>query len=346
MLFVSRHVTLTYENERGRSIQLGYGTPFLITAGGGQEEHRNNVYGVPAPGRHGESKTDARLGRRYIGLVGEVRSNVDNEDAREEIHNAFNPTLNGTLTSLNTRTGVRRWIKCIPEELPAIRWNKRLEFDIRLVALDPFWKGRPLTVNIAQTLPCWSYPMSIPQPNSRLDGTMVFGLHFGTLETRFENKGNVASGFTAEIRARTGTVVNPSIRDMETGNQIRINYTMERFDKLTIVNYLHEKRVLLNNETHLPNGRPVMDLLDADATRFFLINVGANRIGYLADENVSNMRVNVQYTPEYTFVGGYDTMQMIRSPYIAENARTAHVIENVETNMLVNRLIPTGRFEW
>lgn len=343
MLFVTPFVTLTYENTRGRSLQLGWETPYVITAGNGQENHANNVHGVPAPGRHGESETGSRMGTRHIRLVGEVRqgTGLSVEAMREALHMTFNPTLRGILTSENSQTGVRRWIQCTMEELPIVIAPTRgrpMTFEIMLVALDPFWKGRPLTVNIAQTLKRWSYPMSIPQRGSALPDAMVFGIQHATLETRFMNMGNVESGFTAEIHARTGTVVNPSVVDMETGNQIRLNYTMARHDRIVIVNYLHEKRIELNGENAL-------HLLDAEATRFFLIQVGQNRIGYFADQNISNMQVRVRYTPEYTFVGGYDPQSMIRSPYIAENAWSGSVLENEETTRLINRLVPSGRRE-
>jgi len=340
MLFVTPHVSLEYENTRGGNMKLGWGTDFIVTAGGGQESHANNVYGVPAPSRHGESATGKRMDKRHIRLTGEVRnSRMSREYAREKLHNTFNPTLSGILTSDNSQTGVRRWLACKLEELPTVEWNSRkkcLVFEIMLVAQDPFWKGRPLTVSIAQTLKRWSYPMSIPQRGSALPDTMTFGIHHATLETRFLNAGNVESGFTVEFHARHGSVENPSVRDEETGNQIRLKYTMQRGDRLVIVNYLHEKRVELNGENAL-------HLLDAEETKFFLIKVGTNRIGYRADENISNLEVRVRYTPEYTFVGGYDPQAMRVSPYLAENATTRELIENPATERLLSKLVPIGR---
>jgi len=340
LLLVSQWVALTYRNDAGQEIQLGWNTPFVITAGGGQESHANNVYGVAVPGRHGESGTNMRMDRRHIRLVGEVRgSQIDSESARYMIHNAFNPTIDGTLTSRNSKTAVLRHITCKLEELPVVEWSaaKRcLVFEIMLVALDPFWKGRPLVVAIAQIVPRWSSPTYIPQRNSRLPSTMVFGIQRATLETRFLNQGNVASGFTAEIRARHGTVTNPSIKDENTGHQIRMHLVMERDDVLVVENYLHVKRITLNGENAL-------HLLDAAETQFFLIQVGLNRIGYRADENVSNMHVTVRYTPEYTFVGGFDPMPMARSPYLAENRSTGQLVENPQTERLLSRLIPVRR---
>jgi len=340
MLFVTPHVTLTYKNSAGRAMTFNFFSPFVITAGGGEEHHANNVYGVPAPGRHGESGTGMRMDRRHIRLVGEIRKDtISRESAREILHNSFNPTLPGVLTSDNAQTGVHRHISCVLEELPTVEWHpqkKCLVFEIMLVALDPFWRGRPLTVSIAQTLKRWSYPMSIPQRGSVLPSTMVFGIHHATLETRFQNMGNVESGFTAEFRARHGTVTNPSIRDEETGNQIRLNYTMARGDVLIIENYLHLKTIRLNGER-------AMHLLDAESTRFFLIQVGTNRIGYRADENVSNLEVRVRYTPEYTFVGGYEPQNMRMSPYLAENTLVHELVEDDETGRLLSMLEQIGR---
>ena len=343
MLFVTPYVTLTYENSAGRSIAFNFNSPFVITSGGGGESHSNNVYGVPSPGRHGETGTGMRMDKRHIRLVGEVRNNwgLTREAAREILHNSFNPTLQGILTSDNRMTNVTRSITVSLEELPTVEWNPQkgcLVFEIMLVAMDPspFWRGRPLTVTIAQTLKRWHYPMSIPQRGSSLPDTMVFGIHHATLETRFMNMGNVRSGFTAEFRARHGSVTNPEIRDEETGNKIRILHTMARGDRIVIENYEQRKTVSLNGENAL-------HLLDAPETRFFMIQVGQNRIGYRADENVSNLEVRVRYTPEYTFVGGYDPQAMRMSPYLAENTFTDNLIENEETERLLSRLVPLGR---
>jgi len=339
MLFVSPHVTLTYRNAADFEMSFNFFSDFVITATGGQETHINNAYGVPAPGRHGEQKTGMRMDRRHIRLVGEVRNGkIDSETARYILHNAFNPTLEGVLTSHNTSTAARRWITVAPEELPIVEWShqkKCLIFEIVLAALDPFWKGRPLTVAIAQTIPRWSTMTYIPQRNSRLPNTMVFGITHGVLETRFINAGNVASGFTAEFRARHGSVLNPTIQDMHTGSQIRVLHNMARGDVLTIINYLHEKRVLLNGENAL-------HLLDTEETQFFLIQVGANRIGYLADENVSNLNVNVRYTPEYTFVGGFDPVPRRISPYLGESKQSGQLVESIESGRLLSPLIRIG----
>ena len=340
MLFASPSLTLTYRNSRGRVAVLGFNTPFVITAGGGQENHINNVHGIPSPGRHGESGGSMRMDRRQIRLSGEVRGgSIGSETAREILHEAFNPTLSGTLTSFNSQTRVWREIDVVLDELPIVEWSpakKCLVFEIMLVAKSPpFWRGNPLVVNIAQTMKKWSFPMAFPQHGSMLEG-MIFGLRHDTLETRFDNMGNVDSGFTVTFRARGGTVVNPSIRNEENPlQQIRINYTMEPNDVIVIENYQHLKTVTLNGES-------AFHLLDAPETRFFLIQVGRNRIGYRADENVSNLQVRVRYTPEYTYVGGYDPVGMMASPYLAENSRIGELVENEDTGLLVSRLIPRG----
>ena len=316
---------------------FGFASPFVITSG--QESHPNQVYGVPAAGRHGESATGMRMDRRRIRLVGEVRrADIDSELAREMLYDAFNPTLEGLLVSENPFTGVRREIDCRLEELPVIEWSHQkrcLVFEIVLVALSPFWRGRPLTVAIAETTRKWSYPMSFPQRGSALPEHMIFGIRRQTLETRFENAGNVASGFTATFLARGGTVTNPSIRDEQSGAQIRLNYTMQQHDSITIENYLHKKAITINGE----NG---FRFLDADGTSFFLVRVGRNRIGYRADTNISNLEVHVRYTPEYTYVGGREesNVPLMRSPYLAENANTAELVQNEGTQRLSVRMVP------
>jgi len=166
-----------------------------------------------------------------------------------------------------------------------------LRFDIDLVCPDPFWKGQSVREIIAVTRKMFTFPMKIPKKG------VVFGLRRATLESTFENKGNVEGDFIATIRARNGTVTNPEIITALTGERVRILYTMRPDDVITIISSLQERTVLLN-------GANALHLLDVDVSQFFRIAVGTNVIRYSADENVSNIFMHVDYIPNYTFALG------------------------------------------
>jgi len=286
-MLVTPFVTLNYINSAGQEMGLNFFSSFLCEEC--EETNNNQVHSIKQGGVHGEFFTGMSLDERRISLKGQVRHGITLENAVRSLQNVFNPTLRGTLVYENSRMGIRREIACKVSELPQVFWSKRqLRFDIPLVALDPFWRGISVIEHIAETLKELYFPVSIPE------GGMSFGVRKQTLESIFENVGNVESGFLVVFRATLGTVVNPEIRNMETGERIRMNYTMEKGDVITILNDLQERRVEINGLNGFRH-------LDAANTTFFRLAVGTNRVGFWADSNINNLSVHIRYTPNFTF---------------------------------------------
>jgi len=287
-MIVTPNITLTYINSADQEMSLTYFSPFVCDKC--DETAANQVHSIKQPGTHGKFPTGMSLDEKFILLSGEVRKDLTLEVAEQTLQNVFNPTLTGTLYYKHAREQIDKEIPCRITERPKVYWRgSRLRFDINLVCLDPFWKG--ITEIIAQTIKEFHFPVMIPPEG------MSFGTRRATLESEFENAGNVEGGFVATIRARGGTVVNPEIRNIITGERIRINYTMQRDDVITVVSTLQEKRILIN-------GANAFRHLDAEVSTFFSIAVGTNIIGYFADENVSNIFMSVRYIPNYTFAAG------------------------------------------
>lgn len=277
---------LIYENEVGEKLSLGPFSNYWCEKC--EETLVNQIHSQKQVATHGKFFTGMSLDERYITLTGIVRSTINIQQAMSTLQRVFNPTLKGTLFFETTALNIKRNISCRIEEMPNVYWsNGVLQFDINLVCLDPFWKGKDIVEYIALTIKQFSFPVAIPM------GGMSFGTRLQALESKFENAGNVESGFRAIIRATGGTVLNPEIRNEVTGEKIRILYLMKRYDEILIVNSLQEKRIEVNNVN-------AFKYIDAENTTFFRLAVGTNRIGYFADENISNMSVYVTYTPYYT----------------------------------------------
>jgi len=289
-MVVTPEITLIYTNSTGQEISLNYFSPFVCNKG--EETISNQVHSIKQPGTHGKFPTGMSLDEKFIMLTGEVRRDLTLDVAQRTLHNVFNPTLAGTLHFKHAGKNIDKEIPCRLTELPKVYWRgSSLKFDINLVCLDPFWKGQAITEIIAETMKDFRFPVMIPQKG------MSFGTRRATLESEFENAGNVEGGFVATIRARGGTVVNPEIRNIVTGERIRINYTMQRDDVITILSTLQEKRIMIN-------GVNAFRHLDVEVSTFFSIAVGRNVIGYFADENVGNVLMSVRYIPNFTFAMG------------------------------------------
>ena len=287
-MLITRESVLCYENEAGLEINLA---PFsTFWAEKCEETSKNNIHTLKQAGKDGTFPTSMTMDERHIVITGFVMNNLPVQTAYASLHKVFNPTLRGVLkysACLTEKT--RKEINCRIEEVPTVYWSqRRLKFDIKLVCCDPFWKGNSVIENIAETLRTFRFPFFIPETGMR------FGIKRATLESRFENTGNVKGGFSAVLRARGGTVVNPEIRNEETGERILLNITMRKDDVITILSGLHERRIEVN-------GISMMQIVDVPNSVFFRLPGGVNRIGYRAEENVGNLAVHVRYVPGYTF---------------------------------------------
>ena len=289
-MVITPDVSLSYENEMRQSIEFNYFSTFMVL--NADEAISNSVHSIKQPGVHGEFYTGMSLDKKHITLRGEVRSDMNLETAQRMLGNVFNPTIKGVLRYKHLRQHSEKIIECKLSNLPRVFWRRRrLQFTIELVCTDPFWKGAAVTEVIAETTGKLAFPIMIPI------GGMAFAKRLATLETAFENAGNVEGGFTATIRARTGTVTNPELRNIITGERLRVLHTMQPDDEITIVSTLQQRRVLLNGEN-------IFRLLDVEVSTFFSIAIGRNVIGYFADNNIGNMLVSVHYVPNFTFMAG------------------------------------------
>ena len=289
-MVVTPDIEFTYENEKKQSVTFNYFSTYIVN--NADETASNSVYSIKQPGVHGEFFTGMSVEKKHISLRGEIRAEMTLEAAQRILGNVFNPTIKGILRYKHLRLSDEKAIDCKLSSLPRVFWRRRrLQFTIELVCTDPFWKGEAVTEVIAETTKKLSFPVVIPT------GGMAFATRRATLESEFENRGNVEGGFTAHIRARTGTVTNPEIRNIVTGERLRVVYFMQPGDVITIVSTLQQRRVSINGENAFRH-------LDAEVSTFFSIAIGRNVIGYFADNNIGNMLVSVHYVPNFTFMAG------------------------------------------
>lgn len=287
-MLATPNIELKYVNEVNQEILLSPFTNFFLKKV--DETVRNQVTSQKQVATHGKFFTGMSLDERNIVINGEIKDGVDLNYGISKLHQAFNPTLRGVLHYFDKVRNTKLSINCRLVNIPKTYWSSgALFFDIQLICLDPFWQGEAVTENIAITQKMFYFPLKIPKDN------FLFGLRKRQLETKFENVGNVESGFICTFRNPVGTVKNPSVINIITGEKIKVLYDMKKDDTITIINRLQEKQILIN-------GKNGFKYYDAKNSTFFKIAVGTNIIGYLADENINNLFVSVSYIPNFTSV--------------------------------------------
>ena len=281
---VSKNTRLKYINEAGVSIELAmFSQYFLLSC---DESMPNDINAVKLSYLHGEQFVSASLGVRDIEIQGYIVG-TDWRRMRRMIEQAFNATIPGTLCY--SMYGVEYRIDCMLDRTPEIIFTgRRHEFTINLKCLFPFWRGPAQTEWLSTITKMGYFPLVIPE-----DG-FVFGYRTDILQSTFDNKGDAATEIVVTVRADGGSVKNPSVRHAGTGDEVKVFYTLNDGEYLTIISRHNYNGVYINGVT--PGNKYLLDETKQD---FFLLDFGTNTIAYSADENAINMTVSVDYEPLY-----------------------------------------------
>ena len=105
------------------------------------------------------------------------------------------------------------------------------------------------------------------------------------------NDGDVPTGVQIQFIAARGPAVNPKIELVGSGKFIRVVVSMEHGDVLLIDNNKRNQIIELNRVN-------CYQKIDRRSENFQL-EVGDNYLEYDADENYTNLDVNLYYTPVY-----------------------------------------------
>lgn len=110
-------------------------------------------------------------------------------------------------------------------------------------------------------------------------------------DVHLPNSGDVPTGIEIHMIATRGAVKNPKIVKSSTGEFIELFLDLNKGDVLKINTNPGKKSITLN-------GKNVFKEKNKLST-FFQIDVGENLIQYDAEENYTNLDVNLYYTPKY-----------------------------------------------
>jgi hypothetical protein len=111
------------------------------------------------------------------------------------------------------------------------------------------------------------------------------------------NAGDVPCGGEVVFSA-LGTVINPELRNLDTGEFIRINKTMAAGEKLRVYTHFAGKRVVSQVGSNITNAFSLLDV----ASTFIQLSVGTNLLRYDAEEGIDLLEVSVLYAPAFSGV--------------------------------------------
>lgn len=271
------------KNENGEEIEISYHSDYFLSAVEGISGINTSLNLMQTAQIDGSVYIGERVEPRNIVLT--VMIYQDLERKRHHLQRVFSPHKTGTLTY--TGDNISRFISYRVESLDIPDSNQPNKFaTISLLCPDPFFRDvQEFTKNMADTIPLFTAPFALP-PHGRALSVRVF-----QQEATIVNPGDKDTGLTIVFHAARGTVTNPRLDNLTTGEYVQVNITLSQGQKLVVNTNRGSKGVLLNgvNKSHLK---------DREST-FFQMRTGENVLKYSAESGQSNLDVYPKWTAEY-----------------------------------------------
>ncbi len=278
---------LTYINEDGVSITLKQNRPYFLSKLDGTGNIRQTVNTFKAPNQDGAFYISSTLDMRNIILEGTiVADNPDDAYAkRQHFLQVFSPKLNGTLVYRNKQ------ISCVVEEAAfTVSTRQRIpNFFVSLLCPSPFFETlEEVREELASWIPLLEFELEIPMTG------MEFGIRQPSQIITVDNIGDVSCGCEIVFRA-LGTVTNPELLNIDTGEYVRLLTTMSAGDELRVHTQFASKRVVSISGSVITNA---FSLLDTSSV-FFQLAAGLNTLRYDASVNMELLEVSIYFRPQF-----------------------------------------------
>ncbi|MBO5569895.1 MAG: phage tail family protein [Clostridia bacterium] len=296
---MSRYPRLIWENDSGLTAEFSvYDPDFFCNVQRdvkGLSDVSAKINTISNVGQDGETETSVYLDPRQISIKGSLRTHnyTEQNELVRRLNRIMDPHEAGTLYYV--LGDVQRKITCRASKAPT--WSKTGKyptFSIELFCPNPYWVG---TEEASFKLSGGSSSFFFPLPE-RDKWPLTTGLIIDAPITVITNSSDADTGLIWQITAK-GTVVNPKLTNVDTGEFIELDLTLEDGDVLTVTTGYGKKRVRL-----------VHDGVDESAYRslvlgstFFPIYRKTNNLKLSAKSETTNMECFVGFENRYLGVG-------------------------------------------
>ena len=276
---------LTYINTAGEWLTLKQARPFFLSKLDGTGSTRQSINTFKAPDQDGAFYISSTLDMRNITLEGTVMASaVDEAYAHRKLFlRVFTPKQQGTLFVLD------RKISCVVEEagFTASSRERAPKFFVSLLCPSPFFETlEEVREELAMWTPLFQFELEIPESG------MEFGIRQPSQIITVDNIGDVPCGCQINFKA-LGTVSNPELMNVDTGEVLRLNTTMAAGEELRVYTHFAGKRVVLVTGQTESNA---FSQLDTNST-FLQLGTGRNTLRYDAAANMDLLEVSIYYHP-------------------------------------------------
>lgn len=285
-------MVLICDNGKEEKLRFGNTAPFWLVSVSGLGSDFN-VYTSKNSGQDGENYNGSDAQKRNIVLTLEL-SLRDYEKQLEKLYCFFQKDLPGTLTYAGGESRkIRYYVEKVEPETETFLPTGSSPYETRnvtvsLICPDPKWYA--LEDRLTQ-LAVWQggirFPLRVVNPFKATEKV-------NTLIGNVRNDSSVPMGLTVTFRA-SGTVVNPSLYDINRRELMQVNTAMRAGDVIVITTGDGNKRVRLVSGGITTNINNLM----AYPPRWLKAYQGDNLFRYNADKEIDNLSVSILSTQAY-----------------------------------------------
>lgn len=282
--------TLKFKNSQGEEITFTNAAPFWLTDF--TQDSEVESYSLKGAGQDGSKYLGNTINDSGITLKVSVigRTKKEFDQIKAKLRRLFNPKINeGMLIKVDNSN--EQFIKCIPEKIPFIvnKNDRRGECIISLIANNPMWADLLEEKHeITLWVPNFSFPLELPSEG------MEIGYRSEILTANANNTGDVETGMRIVFKA-LASVTNPSLVNINTKEQIKINTTMVKGQQITITTGYGNKKIISRLGGVDEN---IFNTLEAGST-FLQLTPGDNLFRYNADDGIDYLSVTIYHQNRY-----------------------------------------------
>lgn len=285
----SKKEKLIFDNNKGQTFEISVLSPFFLDSAEGLEYMENDFFTTKNYSEDGVSLVGSTLKERNLIIKGRIREGKDIN--RPFLIKFFNPKHDFTLHYSNG--DINRFIKCKVEKTPVISKSPFPEFIISLMCPKPWWFDQEIKTEIALWVSAFEFPLEIPAETG-----IEMGFREPSSIVNVNNSSDAVAPLKLQFKA-IGSVVNPSIINVETKEVIKIERTMLPGDIITINTERGSEYVQLNRNGTISN---IFNYLTLESDPHLSLEVGDNLLRYEADQYINNLEVTIYFIPQYVGV--------------------------------------------
>ncbi len=292
MAYYSKTKKIICENSYGYKLEFGYSFPFYLDSYSGIHSYEGNVATIKSAFGVGVSYIGTSVNQRNINLVIAFKDGADLITRKQQLYNIFPLKDYGTLYYFEG--DIKRKINYYVENINLVRKTNYVYATINLLCPSPYFMDSEATiVSLNNWDKLFTFPFTIPSGSG-----IEFGSQNNSTAIEIENNSHISYGMTINFIAN-GTVKNPTLKNIKTGEIMTLNYILELGEQIVIETYNNAKKITYidsnGNETNITNALVF-------GTKFLQIPNGVNRYVTSADSGISNLDCNISYYNYYEAV--------------------------------------------